>query len=91
LTTFGYTTIHGIDEQRGTYFFVTRIRQFDRTKKQVKHRGFKTREEALEAEAKMLAEKDLTSNLTFAQVADKYSAGSLKKSILCSLLYSILQ
>ena len=40
--------------------------------KQVKRRGFKTREEALEAEAKMLAEKDLTSNLTFAQVADKY-------------------
>ncbi|MGX5630937.1 Arm DNA-binding domain-containing protein [Bacillus thuringiensis] len=60
------------DEQRGTFFFVTRIRQFDRTKKQVKRRGFKTREEALEAEAKMLAEKDLTSNLTFAQVADKY-------------------
>ncbi|MEX0416541.1 tyrosine-type recombinase/integrase [Bacillus sp. C30] len=60
------------DEQRGTYFFVARVRQFDRAIKQVKRRGFKTREEAREAEAKMLAEKDLTSNLTFVQVADKY-------------------
>lgn len=60
------------DEQRGTYYFVTRIRQFDGTLKQVKRRGFKTKKEAREAEAKMLVEKETTSSLTFAQVADSY-------------------
>ncbi|MEX0417675.1 tyrosine-type recombinase/integrase, partial [Bacillus sp. C30] len=40
--------------------------------KQVKRRGFKTKKEAREAEAKMLVEKETNSNLTFAQVADSY-------------------
>ena len=60
------------DEQRGTYYFVTRIRQFDGTLKQVKRRGFKTKKEAREAEAKMLVKKETTSSLTFSQVADSY-------------------
>ncbi|UYX52883.1 site-specific integrase [Bacillus thuringiensis] len=60
------------DEKRGTYFFVVRVRQFDGTQKQVKRRGFKTKKEAREAEAKMLVEKETNSNLTFAQVADSY-------------------
>ncbi|MEC3158961.1 site-specific integrase [Bacillus thuringiensis] len=60
------------DEQRGTYYFVTRIRQFDGTLKQVKRRGFKTKKEAREAEAKMLVEKETTSSLTFSQAADSY-------------------
>ncbi|ARJ20075.1 site-specific integrase [Bacillus mycoides] len=60
------------DEQRGTYFFVVRVRQFDGTQKQVKRRGFKTKKEAREAEAKMLVEKETNSSLTFAQVADSY-------------------
>ncbi|MEX5618491.1 Arm DNA-binding domain-containing protein, partial [Pseudomonas syringae] len=57
------------DKERGTYFFVVRVRQFDGTQKQVKRRGFKTKKEAREAEAKMLVEKESKSNLTFAQVA----------------------
>ena len=60
------------DKERGTYFFVVRVRQFDGTQKQVKRRGFKTKKEAREAEAKMLVEKESNSNLTFAQVADSY-------------------
>ncbi|MGG0258896.1 tyrosine-type recombinase/integrase [Bacillus mycoides] len=60
------------DKERGTYFFVVRVRQFDGTQKQVKRRGFKTKKEAREAEAKMLVEKETHSNLTFAQVADSY-------------------
>lgn len=60
------------DKERGTYFFVVRVRQFDGTQKQVKRRGFKTKKEAREAEAKMLVEKETTSSLTFAQVADSY-------------------
>ncbi|MEW9579381.1 site-specific integrase [Bacillus toyonensis] len=60
------------DKERGTYFFVVRVRQFDGTQKQVKRRGFKTKKEAREAEAKMLVEKETNTNLTFAQVADSY-------------------
>ncbi|MCQ6304866.1 tyrosine-type recombinase/integrase [Bacillus cereus] len=60
------------DRERGTYFFVVRVRQFDGTQKQVKRRGFKTKKEAREAEAKMLVEKETISSLTFAQVADSY-------------------
>ncbi|MEX0416583.1 tyrosine-type recombinase/integrase [Bacillus sp. C30] len=60
------------DKERGTYFFVVRVRQFDGTQKQVKRRGFKTKKEAREAEAKMLVEKETSSSLTFAQVADSY-------------------
>ncbi|HHL0972704.1 TPA: tyrosine-type recombinase/integrase [Bacillus cereus] len=60
------------DQERGTYFFVVRVRQFDGTQKQVKRRGFKTKKEAREAEAKMLVEKETTSSLTFAQIADSY-------------------
>ncbi|AHA74591.1 MULTISPECIES: site-specific integrase [Bacillus] len=60
------------DKERGTYFFVVRVRQFDGTQKQVKRRGFKTKKEAREAEAKMLIEKETNSSLTFAQVADSY-------------------
>ena len=62
------------DKERGTYFFVVRVRQFDGTQKQVKRRGFKTKKEAREAEAKMLVEKETNSSLTFAQVADSYFA-----------------
>ncbi|HDR3901751.1 TPA: site-specific integrase [Bacillus cereus] len=60
------------DKERGTYFFVVRVRQFDGTQKQVKRRGFKTKKDAREAEAKILVEKETNSSLTFAQVADSY-------------------
>ncbi|PGM87692.1 tyrosine-type recombinase/integrase [Bacillus cereus] len=60
------------DDKRGTYYFVVRVRQFDGTLKQVKRRGFKTKKEAREAEAKMLVEKETNSSLTFTQVADSY-------------------
>lgn len=60
------------DEKRGTYYFVTRVRQLDGTLKQVKRRGFKTKKEAREAEAKVLVEKETNSSLTFTQVADSY-------------------
>ena len=47
------------DKERGTYFFVVRVRQFDGTQKQVKRRGFKTKE-AREAEAKCWLKKKRT-------------------------------
>ncbi len=58
------------DEQCGTYYFVTRIRQFDGTLKQVKRRGFKTKKAVREAEAKMLVEKETNSSLTFEHLED---------------------
>jgi len=60
------------DKERGTYFFVVRVRQFDGTQKQVKRRGFKTKKDAREAEAKMLVEKETNSSLTFEHLADSY-------------------
>lgn len=60
------------DDNRGTYYFVTRIRQFDGTLKQVKRRGFKSYKEARLAEAKLLLESNETSNPTFKEIADSY-------------------
>ncbi|HDR6243791.1 TPA: site-specific integrase [Bacillus cereus] len=60
------------DEKRGTYYFVVRVRQFDGTLKQVKRRGFRTKKDAREAEAKMLIEKETTASLTFSKIADSY-------------------
>lgn len=60
------------DENRGTYYFVTRVRQNDGTLKQVKRRGFKTQKEAKLAEAKALMMTETTSSLTFKQIADNY-------------------
>ncbi|MGG5736766.1 tyrosine-type recombinase/integrase [Bacillus cereus group sp. IBL03679] len=85
------------DEQRGTYFFVVRVRQFDGTQKQVKRRGFKTKKEAREAEAKMLVEKETNSSLTFAQVADSYFDWYCQRrkptsiSIIKNVIYNHLQ
>lgn len=60
------------DEQRGTYYFVTRVRQPDGTLKQVKRRGFKKKKEAELAEAALLLEGTETNTLTFEQLADDY-------------------
>lgn len=60
------------DEKRGTYYFVTRIRQNDGTMKQVKRRGFKTQKEAKLAEAKALITTDSADSLTFQQIAHNY-------------------
>lgn len=60
------------DENRGTYYFVTRVRQNDGTLKQVKRRGFKTQKEAKLAEAKALTMTETSSSITFKQIADNY-------------------
>ena len=40
------------DKERGTYFFVVRVRQFDGTQKQVKRRGFKTKRKRVKPKRK---------------------------------------
>lgn len=60
------------DNDRGTYYFVTRIRQSDGTLKQVKRRGFKKKKEAELAEVKILLEGEETVGATFQQIADDY-------------------
>ncbi|MBW7635488.1 site-specific integrase [Bacillus licheniformis] len=60
------------DEQRKTYFFVVRVKQNDGSTKQIKRRGFKTKKEAKEAEAKTLVNTETSSNITFKQAADSY-------------------
>src|SRR5690625_5699498 len=64
------------DKKRGTYYFITRVKNIDGTTKQVKRRGFKTKHEALLAEAKVIdeAEQGLLDmeNPTFEFIADEY-------------------
>lgn len=60
------------DEQRDTWYFITRIEQPDGTKKQVKRRGFKTEKAALLAEAKLEAEGIAEEIVTFEFVANEY-------------------
>ena len=42
------------DKERGTYYFIVRIKQPNGSYKQVKRRGFKSRPEAVKAEAEMI-------------------------------------
>lgn len=60
------------DEERGTWYFVTRIEQPDGTKKQVKRRGFKTEKAALLAEAKLEDEGIADEIVTFEFIAKEY-------------------
>ncbi|WP_312753715.1 site-specific integrase [Rummeliibacillus suwonensis] len=60
------------DEERGTWYFQTRIEMPNGEKKPVKRRGFKTQREAKKAEAKMIAEPIKTSDMTFEELSTKY-------------------
>lgn len=61
------------DEERGTWFFITRIDQPGGTSKQVKRRGFKTEKAALLAEAKLEEEEEFDEeNIKFKYVAEEY-------------------
>src|SRR5690625_871635 len=64
------------DKKRGTYYFITRVKNIDGNTKQVKRRRFKTKHEALLAEAKVIdeAEQGLLDmeNPTFEFIADEY-------------------
>lgn len=64
------------DEKRGTWYFITRVKNIDGTTKQIKRRGFKSEHEALLAEAKVIdeAEQGLldAENPTFTFIADEY-------------------
>lgn len=46
------------DEERGTYYFVTRIPKKGGGTKQIKRRGFKSRAEARKAEALVIANEE---------------------------------
>ena len=48
------------DKERGTYFFVVRVRQFDGTQKQVKRRGFKTKRKHVKRKQKCWLKKKRT-------------------------------
>jgi len=69
------------DTQRGTWFFITRVKQMNGTNRQVHRRGFKTKAAAKAAEARLLLmqidDKRLT---TFEEVAKHYLA-SVKAQI----------
>ena len=60
------------DEERGTWYFITRIEQTDGSKKQVKRRGFKTEKAALLAEAKLEVEGVAEEIVTFEFIAKEY-------------------
>lgn len=62
------------DKQRGTYYFIVRIEQRDGTFKQVKRRGFKSRQEAIKAEADMIINHEVEDeeNPTFEFMANEY-------------------
>lgn len=60
------------DEDRGTWYFVTRIEQPDGSKKQVKRRGFQTKKAALLAEARLEEEGIAEEIVTFEFIAKEY-------------------
>jgi integrase len=60
------------DKERKTYFFTIRVRQNDGSFKQIKRRGFKTKKEAKEAEAKAILETEKTSVMSFREAAYSY-------------------
>lgn len=62
------------DEERGTYFFIVRVPDGEGGTRQVKRRGFKTRQKAVKAEAEVIlnAEEYEEENPTFEFIADKY-------------------
>lgn len=62
------------DEQRKTWYFVTRVEMPDGKKKQVKRRGFKTKKEAILAEAQMENEQPAVKMPTFEETATEYMA-----------------
>ncbi len=62
------------DKKRNTYYFIVRIKQRNGKYKQVKRRGFKTRREAIKAEAEMIlkSEEVEEEDITFEIVAEEY-------------------
>lgn len=76
------------DEQRGTWYFITRVELPNGEKKQVKRRGFKTEKSALLAEAKLEREYESMEYeeeyITFKQVAEEYKEWYKKRRKLSS-------
>lgn len=62
------------DKKRRTYYFIVRVKDKDGKTKQVKRRGFETRDEAKKAEADVILNYDVMQqeNPTFEYVADEY-------------------
>lgn len=60
------------DTDRGTWYFVTRVKTHDGRTKQVKRRGFKKKKDAKEAESKAILEAESFDTLTFSKVAHDY-------------------
>ncbi|MET3658122.1 site-specific integrase [Sporosarcina psychrophila] len=60
------------DKERGTWYFVTRVKQLDGKMKQVKRRGFKTKKEAQIAEAETLTTVATVDSLTLGVIANEY-------------------
>lgn len=60
------------DKERGTWYFVVRIYDYNGKRKQIKRRGFAKKKEAKEAEAKFLLEHENKDDATFKEVAESY-------------------
>ncbi|PFJ14976.1 site-specific integrase [Bacillus cereus] len=61
------------DTERGTYYFVTRVKMKTGKTKQIKRRGFKTKSEAKRAEAEILLNEELfDENYSFEFVTKEY-------------------
>lgn len=60
------------DKERGTWYFVTRVKQLGGNSKQVKRRGFKTKKEAQIAEAEALTSVPTVDGLTLGVIANEY-------------------
>ena len=60
------------DKERGTYYFVTRVKLNNGETKQVKRRGFKTKKEAKLAEAQLLLEPQEQASAPFEDISLKY-------------------
>lgn len=60
------------DKERSTYFFAVDVKQNDGSTKQIRRRGFKTKKEAKEAEARALIDTRSMSGMTFNEMASQY-------------------
>jgi len=60
------------DSKRGTWYFITRVKQADGSYKQIKRRGFEGKKEAQIAEAEALLAEPKQKEITFGDVAEQY-------------------
>lgn len=69
------------DKERDTYYFIVRVKTIEGKTKQVKRRGFKTRREAIKAEAEIILNYDemQEEDPTFEFVAEEYKKWYIKR------------